>query len=97
MAIYRTHSITAMPTQHLRDKNISLKAKGLLCYLFSIENGEQYTIDKLRKNNKDGLESIRYALRELEQAGYLVRTRFQAEDGYFDYYYDIYAQPGVKE
>ena len=66
----------------LQDKNISWKAKGLYCYLSTVN--EKLTIEKLAKVSKDGRDSVRSVLNELEEAGYLYLVETRNEKGQFE-------------
>lgn len=91
--VNKTHDYTVMSNYHLRDKQLSLKAKGLLSQMLSLPDDWDYTVDGLEYINQEGKNSIQSALKELEQTRYLVRTRVQDEKGRFGYVYDIYENP----
>ena len=84
MAVFRvekTRNYTVMSNHHLRDKSLSLKAKGLLSLMLSLPEDWDYTTKGLAYICKDGVDSIRTAVRELESAGYIVRQRERHADG----------------
>ena len=84
MAVFRvekTRNYTVMSNHHLRDKSLSLKAKGLLSLILSLPEEWDYTTKGLAYICKDGVDSIRTAVRELEGAGYIVRARERHADG----------------
>ena len=84
MAVFRvekTRNYTVMSNHHLRDKSLSLKAKGLLSLILSLPEEWDYTTKGLAYICKDGVDSIRTAVRELESAGYIVRQRERHADG----------------
>lgn len=91
--VNKTKDYSVMSNYHLRDKNLSLKAKGLLSIMLSLPENWDYSIAGLSAINQEGIKAIRSALQELENFGYLVRTRTQLENGQFDYIYDIYEMP----
>lgn len=64
---------TVMSNHHLQDKRLSLKAKGLLSYMLSLPDDWDYSLKGLTVGCKDGLDSVRTAVLELEEHGY-VRT-----------------------
>ena len=73
MAVFKvevTKSYTVMSNYHLRDKNLSLKAKGLLSQMLSLPEDWDYTLKGLALINREKIDAIREAVRELEQAGY---------------------------
>lgn len=66
---------TIMSNYHLRDKSLSLKAKGLLSQMLSLPEEWDYTLQGLAYINREQIDAIRQAVHELERAGYIVRTR----------------------
>ena len=68
--IERTRDYTVMSNHHLRNANLSLKAKGLLSMMLSLPEDWNYTTRGLAKICKEGVDAIGAALRELEGAGY---------------------------
>lgn len=91
--IYRKKGFTTMLNNHLQDKNISLKACGLMARMLSLPPDWDYSINGLAAICKEGVKSIRAALKELEDAGYLVRTRVRDEKGHFNYKYTLFEDP----
>ena len=84
MAVFRvekTRNYTVMSNYHLRDKSLSLKAKGLLSLMLSLPEDWDYTTKGLAYICKDGVDSICATVRELEGAGYIVRARERHADG----------------
>ena len=72
-----------MSNHHLRNIEISLKAKGLLSVMLSLPDNWDYTIRGLSIINKEGLDSIRSTIHELELAGYVERKRIRDNQGRF--------------
>lgn len=96
MTVFRVNTnknYTVMSNTHLRDKNLSLKAKGLLSVMLSLPDTWDYSINGLAAISSEGVKAVRNTLNEIEEKGYLVRTRIQGEKGHFDYVYDIYEIP----
>ena len=84
MAVFcveRTHNYTVMSNHHLRDKGLSLKAKGLLSQMLSLPEDWDYTLAGLAKINAEGKDAIRAAVQELERAGYIRRSRVRDGKG----------------
>lgn len=84
MAVFRvekTRNYTVMSNQHLWDKRLSLKAKGLLSLMLSLPEDWDYTTKGLARICKDGVDSICTTVRELEGTGYIVRKRERRADG----------------
>lgn len=97
MAVFRverTRDYTIMCNHHLKDMNLSLKAKGLLSIMLSLPDSWNYTIRGLAAICKEGVDAIRTGIQELEKAGYIVRRRLRGSDGRItDTEYVIYEQP----
>lgn len=86
MAVFRverTGNYTVMSNHHLRDKRLSLKAKGLLSLMLSLPEDWDYTLSGLAKINSEGKGAIRSAIMELEQAGYVQRRQTMDRNGQF--------------
>ena len=92
--IERTRDYTVMSNHHLRNHQLSLKAKGLLSMMLSLPDDWNYTTRGLAKICKEGVDAIGGALRELESAGYIVRHQLRDRQGRIsDTEYVIYEQP----
>lgn len=76
-------NFTTVPNVWVRDPRISLKAKGLLVQLMSHTPGWTVSIGSLAQANDCGRDSIRSAVIELEEAGYLIRSQERTDDGQF--------------
>ena len=89
MAVFRVErnkGYTVMSNHHLRNKELSLKAKGLLSQMLSLPEDWDYTLAglsliKLSLINREKIDAIREAVKELERAGYIVRSRERDEKG----------------
>lgn len=79
----RNKNYTVMGNYHLRDKNLSNKARGLLSTVLSLPPEWDYTVRGLAAICKDGVDSIASQLKELERYGYLTRSQRQETDGKF--------------
>ena len=84
MAVFRVErntGYTVMSNHHLRNKELSLKAKGLLSQMLSLPEDWDYTLKGLSHINREKIDAIREAVKELEKAGYIVRSRERDEKG----------------
>ena len=84
MAVFRidkTRDYTVMSNHHLRNTELSLKAKGLLSLMLSLPDNWDYTTKGLACICKDGVDSICAAVRELEEHGYVIRERVRGANG----------------
>ena len=96
--IERTRDYTVMSNHHLRNANLSLKAKGLLSMMLFLPEDWNYTTRGLAKICKEGVDAIGAALRELEAAGYIVRHKLRDRQGRIsDTEYVIYEQPQLRK
>lgn len=78
MAVFRVEKnsgYTVMSNHHLRNQELSLKAKGLLSQMLSLPDNWDYTLKGLSLINREKIDAIREAIRELERAGYMSAAR----------------------
>ena len=101
MAVYRverTRDYTVMCNYHLKDKTLSLKAKGLLSMMLSMPEEWNYSTRGLAAICKEGVEAVGNTLKELEKAGYMVRRQLRGDNGRItDTEYIIYEKPQEPE
>ena len=100
MAVFRINKnkdYTIMGKYHLREKNMSLKAKGLLSVMLSLPDDWDYSVEGLVSICEESKTSIQAILKELEDNKYLVRKRLQNDKGQFIYEYNIYEKPYTEE
>lgn len=86
MAVFRvekSQNYTVMSNYHLRDKELSLKAKGLLSQMLSLPDDWDYTLAGLSHINRESKDAIRSAVNELEAAGYIRRHQKTDASGKF--------------
>ena len=86
MAVFRidkTRDYTVMSNFHLRDKRLSLKAKGLLSQMLSLPEDWDYTLTGLSYINRESKDAVRSAVNELERCGYIERRQTTDERGKF--------------
>ena len=97
MAVFRverTRDYTVMSNFHLKDKRLSLKAKGLLSQMLSLPDDWDYTLSGLCFINRESKDAIRSAINELERAGYIRRRQTTDAAGKFgSNEYSIYECP----
>lgn len=92
--VNKNKNFTTISNFHLRDINLSLKAKGLLTQMLSLPDGWDYTLAGLAKINKEGVDGITSAIKELEKYGYVTRKRVRDEKGRVrGTDYTVYEQP----
>lgn len=91
--VNKTQNYTVMSNHHLRNKELSLKAKGLISLMLSLPEEWDYSVAGLVSICKESHTSVRSALKELEEHNYLIRERKNSEKGYFIYEYNLYEIP----
>jgi hypothetical protein len=93
--VEKTANYTVMANHHIRNKNLSLKAKGLMTLMLSLPPEWDYSVAGLAAICKEGATAVRGALKELEENRYLIRERKNSEKGYFVYEYTLYEIPDL--
>lgn len=83
LRVQKNKNYTTMSNVHLRDKRLSLKAKGLLSQFLSLPENWDYNLTGLAQINKESKSAIGSALNELEKTGYLTRQQTHGEAGRF--------------
>ena len=92
--VAKNTNYTVMSNHHLRNRELSLKAKGLLSQMLSLPEKWDYTLQGLTYINREQIDAIRQAVHELERAGYIVRTRERDSRGRLrGTEYTIYEEP----
>lgn len=99
MSVIRVHknkNFTVMSNTHLRDTNLTLKAKGLLSVMLSLPDTWDYSIAGLCAICKENETAVKSALKELKEYGYVVvdkQTPDKTNNGRFKYEYNVYEEP----
>ena len=101
MAVFKVRKVknyTSMSNEHLQNKELSLKTKGLLSYMLSLPDDWNYSLEGLVSNCKESKTSIRSALNELKQHGYLSVKKLypnKTASKKIEYAYNIYEERGL--
>lgn len=91
-------NFTTMSNYHLRDKQLSLRAVGLMSKMLSLPDDWDYTVSGLASICREGREAVRKVLQELETAGYLEREQSRGGSGTFaGYDYTLHEMPRAVE
>ena len=97
MAVFRVEKMkgyTVMSNHHLKNKALSLRAKGLLSLMLSLPDDWSYTMKGLAVISVEGIDAIRQAIAELEKHRYVIRSRVRDERGCLrGSEYVVYEQP----
>ena len=84
MSVFRVeknNNYTVMANYHLRDKGLTLKAKGLLSYMLSLPEDWDYSLNGLASLNKEGIKAIKNIITELKKHGYLKIMKLREKMG----------------
>lgn len=98
--VHKTQNYTVMSNYHLREKNMSMKAKGLLSVMLSLPQDWDYSISGLCALGIEKETAITAMLNELKEFGYLVVQKIypnKENGGRIEYIYNIYEQPQKQE
>lgn len=79
----RDNNFTQVSNSFLRDNNISFKAKGLFCYMFSMNENWNFTLQSIATQQKDGLDSVKSAMDELKKYGYVTYEKLANGKGLY--------------
>jgi len=92
--IKKTKNFSIISNQAARIETLSLKAKGLFYYLMTLPDEWNVNVSELVNHSSDGRDSHRSAMKELEAAGFILKSRSKCESGKFDGWdYDVYEEP----
>lgn len=94
--VNKTKDFTVMSNYHLRDKSMSLKAKGLLSLMLSLPDSWDFSISGLTSICKEEETSIKSTLKELKNLGYLHVSKERSKEGKYNYVYTIYENPSIE-
>lgn len=98
--VYRTKkskNYTTMSNYHLRDKKLSLKAKGLLSMFLSLPDEWTYSLAGIVNICAESEGAIKSILKELKACGYLEIVKERTEKGTYEYIYNIYEKPHTEK
>lgn len=91
--IEKNKNYTVMSNYHLRDRDLSYKAKGLLSFMLSLPEDWDYSLAGLCSISKESRDGIRSILKELQEHHYVEIEKVRGDKGYFEYNYLIYEIP----
>ena len=97
LKIEKNQNYTVMSNHHLRDRNLSYKAKGLLLFMLSLPDDWDYSLAGLCSISKESRDGIRSILKELQEHHYVEIEKVRGNKGYFEYNYLIYEIPHFEE
>lgn len=91
--VEKLKNASIIPNFHLKDKKLSLKAKGLLTIMYTLPDEWDYSMTGLCTITNTGITAIRNIISELELNGYLKRKQIKNTKGQFEYEYYVFVQP----
>lgn len=97
--VNKTANFTVMSNHHLKNRELSLKAKGLMSQMLSLPDSWDYSVAGLVAINVESETAIKNALSELKKKGYLVVTKLtpdKTDSGRIEYIYDLYEEPQLQ-
>lgn len=97
LRVNKTSNYTVMSNYHFKEKEMSLKAKGLLSLMLSLPDTWDYSINGLVAICKESETAINSTLKELKDFGYLVISKVRNGKGQYEYVYNIYEQPHLQD
>lgn len=98
--INKTKDYTIMSNSHLKEKEMSLKGKGLLSVMLSLPDSWDYSINGLVAISKENQTAIENTLKELKAFGYLRVDKImpdKSKSGRIEYVYNIFETPQKQE
>lgn len=96
MSVFRVHKtkdFTILPTSFLKEKDMTLKSKGLLSIMLSLPDNWDYSVLGLTQLSKDGKDSVMSSLEELQRFGYVKIESIRNAKGQYESHYDVYEKP----
>ena len=88
---------TIVANQVIENRNLSWRARGLLVYLLSRPDDWECRTEHHARISKDGIHTVRSILRELEDARYITRTRYQDAAGHWRIWTNVHDTPRVED
>ena len=85
---------TTVPNAAVRDVELSFRARGLLVWMLSHENGRTITAATIIDAGPDGRDNVQAALRELEEAKYIERIKYRSTHGHWAHRLTVTDTPG---
>jgi len=94
--VEKSENFTTINNEFIFNKNLSLKAKGLLCHLLALPNDWKLYVEEVEKWHKDGKKAIYSAFKELTEHGYMKREQTRKKGKIVSWDYIVYEKPHVQ-
>ena len=85
-------NFTMISNTILRDKELSMKDRGVLCTICSLPDGWKFSIEGLSAIVTDGVDAIRASVIKLEKMGYMTRSKTRGKDGKYTSEIEVYTK-----
>lgn len=98
--VNKTKGFSVISNYHLQDKNLSLRAKGLLSLMLSLPDDWKFSIPGLASLCIEKEQAVKSSLDELKAAGYVVVTKLlpnQTASKRIEWLYDVYEKPQTED
>ena len=91
--VEKSKNFTTINNEFIFNKDLSLKAKGMLCHLLALPNEWKLYVEEVEKWHKDGKKAIYSAFKELTENGYMKREQIRENGKFKGYDYVVYEVP----
>ena len=91
--VEKDKNFTTINNEFIFNKNLSLKAKGLLCHLLALPNDWKLYVEEVEKWSTDGKSAIYSAFKELTSNGYMIREQKREKGKIVSWDYIVYEKP----
>ena len=93
--VKKDQNFTTINNEFIFNKNLSLKAKGLLCHILALPNDWTLYVEEVGKWHKDGKDAIYSAFKELSTNGYMKREQIRQNGKFKGYDYIVFEKPNM--
>ena len=91
--VEKSKNFTTINNEFIFNKNLSLKAKGLLCHLLALPNDWKLYVEEVEKWSTDGKSAIYSAFKELTSNGYMKRMQIRDKGKIVSWDYIVFEKP----
>jgi predicted transcriptional regulator len=90
-------NFTQLHNNLINDRNLTTNAKAILIYMLSKNDDWQFFEQDITNHFQDNIKVIKRGIKELQDKGYIDRTKLKDATGKFTYIYDVYEQPELQQ
>lgn len=95
--VEKSKNFTTINNEFIFNKDLSLKAKGLLCHLLALPNDWKLYVEEVEKWHTDGKKAIYSAFKELTNHGYMIRQQEREKGKIISWSYIIFEKPHTQK